>query len=271
MGDIPSASILLCESCGYEIANLPADAPCPECARPARHSHPDRRTGSPWQQRPTIRSWILTNFLMLRHPRRTFDIIQMNSRGRFSLLLINLLLAGLLCALPWIGTLIGDPVRNARDASPLLRYALFLRSTFLGSIAIAFILFALTAIEAYGIMFFGRRRAWRVTPPIAWQICAHASIGWVLAAAFTLLSLAIYLNLSYFGVSGWFDNLNRTSTFLLAAVPLLGFFTGMLVFETLVYTGMRRCRFANAPITPPPTPAAPTPIAPPTSTASNSR
>ncbi|MBX3377217.1 MAG: hypothetical protein KF678_09475 [Phycisphaeraceae bacterium] len=259
MGHIPPASTLLCESCGYEIAGLPASAPCPECARPARDSHPDRRTGSPWQQHPSLRAWVLTNFLMLRHPRRTFDLIQMDSRGRFSLLLINLLLAGLLCTLPWIGTLIGDPARNARDAAPLLRYALFFRSTALGTIAITFILFGLTAIEAYGIMFFGRRRAWRITPDIAWQVCAHASIGWILAALFTLLSLAIYLNLSSFGLSRWFDSLSRTSAFILASVPLAGFFAGMLIFETLVYTGMRRCRFANAPITASPVPTS-TPV-----------
>ncbi|MBI5864346.1 MAG: hypothetical protein HZB38_07550 [Planctomycetes bacterium] len=44
---------LLCESCGYHLANLPEEVNCPECGRPARESLPGFRRLPPMATAPT--------------------------------------------------------------------------------------------------------------------------------------------------------------------------------------------------------------------------
>lgn len=244
MPRIPHESELLCESCGYSIQGL---AGCPECGLPAADSDPSRRTGSPWQSRPSLRSWVTTNVLMLLRPNRVFDRLRMDSCGRRSLMVLNILIAAGLLSLPWTGVLIGDPARAARTASPWAGTLIFLASLAAQVLLVGAALAVLTAIEAAGIRFFGTRRGWRITRAVSWQVCAHASVGWIVAAALTLLALVAWLNFSYFGLTGWLERKGALGTAILAAVPASGFFAGLLVFESLVYFGMRRCKFANAP------------------------
>ncbi len=239
---------LLCESCGYTLDGLPGDGACPECGRAISLSGPAARPGSPWQGTRSIRSWVETNYLMLRRPAAVFDRLRVDRKHLYSLLLVNLLLAGGLLTAPWVGTLIFDPARNARGAAWLSRNAQFTLSLAKGTIGIGGVLLVLTAIEAMGVRFFGRRRGWRITPDIAWQVCAHASIGWVVAAVLTILTLVLWLNLSYFGLSGWMTRRGGWDDLGMAAVPVAGFLAGMLVFEILVYRGILRCRYANAPL-----------------------
>jgi len=243
--NIPDESELLCESCGYIIAGLPGGARCPECGRETARSSALNRIGSPWQARPTLRYWAMTNLLMLARPTRVLDRLRMDPRGARSLLTVNLLVSGLLLSAPWTAVLIGDPARAARGGP--YRSLIFASSLTVQAAAIAGTLALLTAIEARGIRFFGTRRGWRITRNIAWQVCAHASVGWIIAACLTLLSLVVWLNLSSFGLTGWLERRSNAGSSILAVVPLSGFFLGMLVFETLAYIGMRRCRFANAP------------------------
>lgn len=102
----------------------------------------------------------------------------------------------------------------------------------------------LTWIERRGVVFFGKRRGWRVTPAVAWTVCAHAAFGWILAAAF----VALGLHLSAFLATGRpTGNALLPRDIAISWAPLAGFFAGMLVFETLVYVGVRRMRFANPP------------------------
>jgi rRNA maturation protein Nop10 len=243
----PKSPDLLCESCGYTLSGLPADGACPECGRAIASSAPSARPGSPWQTARTGRSWVRTNYLMLRRPGAVFDRLRVDRKHALPLLMVNLLLAGALLAAPWVGTLIGDPARNSRTAEWVWRIVPMARSQLVGTVGVGLALLGLTAIEALGVRFFGRRRGWRITPDIAWQVCAHASVGWVVAAVLTLLSLIVWLNLSYFGLSGWVARRGTWADLSMALIPAAGFLAGMLVFEVLVYRGILRCKYANPP------------------------
>jgi hypothetical protein len=50
----------------------------------------------------------------------------------------------------------------------------------IGAVGLPAALFLLTWIETLGVRFFGKRRGWRVTRPIAWTVCSHAAIGWAI-------------------------------------------------------------------------------------------
>lgn len=238
---------LLCERCGYIIDGLPSSSNCPECGTPVAASFPETRAGSPWQQRPGLRSFITTNWLALRRPGPLFATIRLDVRSGLSLLSINLLFAAVITLAPWSGVRLDDPVRalNRGQTLRFLRAALVFIP--LQVIAIAAILVALTLIEWAGIQFFARRRGARLCPLAAWQVVAHASIGWVIAAASVLLALLLWLNISFFSFFPRLAAALGTSDWATAAIPGAGAVVGLLIFETLVAIGVHRCRFANRP------------------------
>ncbi len=244
MAHINSDSLLLCETCGYSVEELPPDNPCPECGRPIESSDPRHRSGSPWQSRPSVLSWLTTNSLMLWRPGPVLDRLRV-TESRSGLLVVNVLLAGLFIAIIWTGVLIGDPARTARNAPGLLRWLAFAASLSAQTLLVAALLWSLTAIEAAGVRFFGRRRGWRITWPIAWQACSHASVGWLIAVVLSVASHIAWLNITYFGLSGWMQR--RAGDYVQIGVVFAGFFGGLLIFEVLAYRGVRRCRYANIP------------------------
>ena len=67
------AYTLLCERCGYIVDGLPEDGPCPECGCEIAMSLPQRRTGTPWQNRRGLRPVMATGWLVVTQPRRTLD------------------------------------------------------------------------------------------------------------------------------------------------------------------------------------------------------
>ncbi len=238
---------LLCEACGYSIEGLPSGANCPECGTSAASSMPEGRPGSPWQQRRGLIPFLKTNWLVLRRPRQLFRDVRLDVRSGASLLAINLLVAATAILAPWSGVLLDDPIRALRGAHA----ARFLRTALLvvpaQVLAIAAVLLLLTGIEWAGIQFFARRRGARLCRLAAWQVVAHASIGWVVAAMCVFLTLVFRLNLSFFDVFPRLAALAGLSSVASALIPVAGAVAGLLVFESLVAIGVHRCRFANRP------------------------
>lgn len=245
----PSRGVeLLCESCGYAIAGLPESGNCPECGTPILQSLPEARTGSAWQTWTHARTpaplaaWLSTSWRTVRHPGASFRTLRADIRGVVSLLAINLVLAGVFLALPWPGALVFDPARGSRGAAGVvLQFVSLLALT----IFAAAVLLLLTWVECVGIRFFAARRAWCLTPAAAWQVCAHASVGWLAAgpcvwAALLLTSTLAGNTQTIFGIVSVHDLIGGGLVF--TAVLL-----GMLAFEVLVYLGVRQCRFANPP------------------------
>ncbi len=251
---------LLCETCGYGLAGLPETSDCPECGTPIARSLPTQRAGSRWLRRPGLFSWARTNWDVVRHPKTTFRSLQLVGTGWRPFLAINLLIAAFLLVEPYTGTFIGDPLRNARafdNPAAVAGYAFAIISRTAGA---ALLLFGLTWIETLGVRFFAARRGWRITKAAAWQICAHASIGWVLMALLPLLVLALYFSINlFFGseISRWTGRsvdlrpvIGISSTVGevgVVGLTLVAYAAGLVVFESLVYVGVRKCRYGNAP------------------------
>ncbi len=238
---------LLCERCGYPIDGLPAASNCPECGTPTAASMPEARTGSPWQQRAGLRTFLSTNWLVLHRPHELFSSLRLEWRSASALLAVNLLIAAVTVLAPWSGVLLDDPVRAISRGQTLrfLRIALLIIP--LQVLAIAAVLLLLTLIEWAGIQFYARRRGARLGPAAAWQVVTHASIGWVIAAGFMFVTLVLWLNVSFFQVLPSVRSNVGASDWAAAAIPGIGALAGLLVFETLVSIGVRRCRFANRP------------------------
>jgi predicted RNA-binding Zn-ribbon protein involved in translation (DUF1610 family) len=224
-------STRLCEACGYIVEDLPEEV-CPECGTSVPRSRDARRPGTRWQVRPGFRTWIDASWATLRRPTSTFDIVRIDARSSRALLRVNLPVASVSLAVGAARVAGADDVRTLLALSVLF------------SIASVTILMLLTAIEARGVRFFGARRGWRITPAVAATVCGHASIGWVIAGILVLLvttSLPVHLS----PPPGAF----RPYLFFVAWIPIgaIAFIAGMLVFECLVYLGVRRCRYANTP------------------------
>jgi hypothetical protein len=240
----------LCETCGYDLAGTPPSGACPECGRPAAASSPQARPGTAFQRRPGLWSWVTTNWHTLTKPVRTFSQLRIHPRGVVVLMGANLWLAGACLADPWVGTVIGDPARAARDLTEPRQLALYGLMWLAWGLAAGLLLLGLTAIEYAGVRFFAARRGWRLTRAAAWQVCAHASVGWILCGASAIAILAaIQACVRLFRLPlGGVVNLGTvridTADVLLLGGPLLGYAIGLLVFETLVYRGVRACRYA---------------------------
>lgn len=108
---------------------------------------------------------------------------------------------------------------------------------------------AMTQIERIGIEAFGRRRRWRITRQVSLAVCAHASVGWVVAGALVagamLLLAALPHDLRFLPSGGLLRGTRLAGLHVMPVLLGLSGFAGMLVFETLVYFGVRECRFAN--------------------------
>ncbi|MFT3686172.1 MAG: Yip1 family protein [Phycisphaerales bacterium] len=240
---LPDADALLCEHCGYPIAGLSETTPCPECAKPAGESWPGTRPGSRYQNAPKRPGrWFWSTIEILREPRAVFRRVRIEPRSSWPFLFTNLMIAATVAAGGYV-----IATRNLwLDASVAIWIGVF------GGLLL------MTYIETLGLRFYARAasRRWRITPAVAWTVCHHASVGWIVGSAAMALVWATdpagrlleaqwfnaWLTRSFSGqtVNDWYLPLRITQ--MLAPVLI-----GVLAFETLVYLGTRQCRYANSP------------------------
>jgi len=217
-----------CESCGYPLLGLRLEQACPECRRPVRESHPDRRPGLPWQNRLTPLAFLRTATAITARPRRSFARIDPDApRSCARAFAFTLCLAiGLTWFIVW--TL-------ARGRRPEL-----------WAIGAGLVPLIGTYVEALGVTFFSRRRRWRVPWRRAENLCLFAAVGWILPAMI-LLKIALLFETDWIGRHGYWPidllGYRTPETTALALILLAG--VGSLWFETLVWLGVRRIRFAN--------------------------
>jgi hypothetical protein len=230
---------LLCERCGYILEDLDPAANCPECGRPIAQSLPSARTGTPFQNDHTWRGFARHCAMLAREPGGLFSRARFGQRADDSLLYRSVAAASFAALAPPSAVIFANAVRRGEHEAIA---GLLLASLLWGLLAA--LLLVLTAIERAGIVFFAGRRGWRVPSAVARTICANAAPGWIAAAVFlniALLALPGALRLADGAPAPW----RATAIAAAASLPLMGFTAGMLVFETLVYIGVRRCRYAN--------------------------
>ncbi len=219
---------LLCESCGYPLTGLATAGRCPECGQPIAESVPERRPGSAWQRQPSLRSWLATNADAIRRPVVSFRAMRVETERSGLLFVVNITAASLVVALGVSYGLFWDDWLSGCFAALLVAFVVWI------------VLAVLTLIEYGGVQFFGSRSRWRVTPSVAWSVCAHSTVGWLVGAIGGGLAFALWT---------WRINLDRllplAIEFALLILIAAGPMSGLIIFETLVYIGIRRCRFAN--------------------------
>lgn len=245
---------LLCERCGYVLEGLDERGACPECGKPIAESLPSARTGTPFQTSPGLRGFLRQCWSLVRRPAELFAAMRVESDPNALLFFFSSGLAAISLVGP-IGIfalLLGD---SPEDRVIGVTVPLFLWLPFV------FALVFLMWLERVGVVFFSRKRGWRVPRPVAAAICANAAPGWIAAGALVHVGIGLMLliqRITYDLPRGWRPWAETAA----AAMPFLGFIAGMLIFETLVYIGVRRCKYANwverpAPASPAATPAAP--------------
>lgn len=236
---------LLCERCGYVVDGLPRDGPCPECGTPIADSHPDRRPGSPWQQRAGFASWLRTGILMMRHPVRAWAVVRIESTC-VGWAQVNRGIAAALIAVVTSARVMRGLI--GPDAPAPWSWCVWVLAWLVLTFLFAVLLRVLTAIEHRGVRFFGARRGWRVTHTVADTVCAHASVGWLVAGVlFGAGAVFVDSGLARQVTAAIGRPILTPTPWLRYLPPGLGFLAGMLVFEFLVYFGVRHNRFANRP------------------------
>lgn len=242
---------LLCEGCGYPLGDLYEEGACPECGRPIRSSLALARQGSAWQRSPSTFAWLATGWGVLRRPGRTFESIRVGAGESRRLAFINSVLSSLIMiSLPIVRMFLSrhpivpwTPWRFRPLQDPLV-VPMLIAVVMLTTASILL----MTWIESAGVRFFGQRRGKRITPAIAWNVCSHATYGWVIGALlFTLgwsaVDISLYLSRELSGPSLWARYGDGV-----ALLPAAGLFVGMMLFEYRVYQGIAKCRFANTPL-----------------------
>jgi len=237
---------LLCESCGYALGGLDPASACPECGRAIATSLPDRRPGPAYLDRPSLRSWLVYARGALVGGAADRARLRIDGPAARRLLTTNVRLAATapsLGVLTWlIARLLTQPTRELAG-DPVFQFGVIVGLP-VCVLALAPLLRLLTWIERRGIMLFGRRHGWRVTPEVALSVCAHASIGWVVATALATVAVPLGGLVARSSTPmGWRSYLDLAPY----AAPVLAFGVGMIWFELLVFLGVRSCRYANRP------------------------
>lgn len=235
----------LCEACGYLLNGLHIQDHCPECGQAIRRSHPDRRIGTHWQRTGAARPAITA---VLRHPARTFqDAVPEIEQSR-AFKHICLAAAGLLTAFTLLPILVMESAITTGGTGNLSEPALviLIANAGLFGMPVTLLLGFLTAIEKQGIRLFGRLHHRRIDNRVAETIVGHAAAAWSTLPALIAVGWVLGTFLRWLAKAHSWASWELTLTAPYWG-PVAGAFLAMLWFEVVVWSGVRRMRFANPP------------------------
>lgn len=225
----------LCEQCGYPLKGLSPTGTCPECGTPIPESHPDLRTGPAFESGRGPVSYLATAWAVFRHPKRTYRGMRIASSNRAPrlFLAINATLSAVLFVLA-VG------VRPPQDFGELDVLVLLL-----GAAVVFIAVYVLSYIEVLGMTWVCRRRGWRLSIRVAERVAGYATVGWLPSAV--AMGIAVNLAGSDYLQDAW-RAVGGPRVFAVEAAWVFLFLlgvAGMLVFESLVWIGVRQVKFAN--------------------------
>jgi hypothetical protein len=235
---------LLCGRCGYVLEGIVAEGgACPECGKPVAESLPAARPGTAYQRDPRPATFVRTFIAMHESPGREFRLMRVDPRADRALLVRAAVLCGVVCgaAVPltrWLRVAAGVGFHTEKaPIGPALMQALA------GTVIAILGILLLTWIEGLGVVVFSRRRGWRVTHDSARAVCAHAACTWWLAGLGAALGVVGSTRLE---AALWRWTAGTPFDLILPYLaPIAAFTLGMMAFETLVWMGVRECRFIN--------------------------
>jgi hypothetical protein len=211
----------LCEDCGYPLKGLSPQGDCPECGLSIEASSPDLRLG------PSDRDQVDLDLIL--RPKvffRAMSVDGSNSPARWFMLKIVLLIG--LFWLLW-GTAGG--------------YWSLEADLFEAGIVMASI-YVLSYVEVLGVIFFARRRGWRVPFRLSERVVCYAAVGWIPSAIVMGLALDLYMDGD---IDMWMSNLLGVwGTWQSIELLVLIGAVAMLWFELLVWLGVRQTKHANS-------------------------
>lgn len=221
---------LICESCGYPLERIASEYGCPECGKPSTDSDPAARVGQAWDRRFSIKAYLSTwGALLLRpgHAARRHRFSRSNIAPRL-FALGQAMVCGAMVLAAWLGW-------GGTGLSAVLA----------GMVSVKAILLA-TYFEVIGVWWVSRRHGWRVPLRHAERLAAYASVGWPASVILLLLygqmvrqgTIERFINV--FSAAAWAYELTLAASVMALALALM-------LYETLVWQGARRCRWANSP------------------------
>ncbi|MFM9958021.1 MAG: hypothetical protein ACKVZJ_08080 [Phycisphaerales bacterium] len=247
----------LCESCGYDLSDRAAeavdsasafsggeaeallDAPCPECGQRIGDSHPSRRPGSPWQRRGSgvlagVRAWVATVGEVATSPRVCWAGFAPDVRRSLGFLVVT---SGVGAAIPALGLFYS----RFSGISP--------RPGYVGGFFLTgwLLMLSMSLVEFMGIRFFGSRRGWRVDAAVAACVVSHAAVGWLACGVLVALAWQLSNALVWSGRVSIYAVTTPTPVQTNVVALAIALLAGIVSYETLVFFGVRRMKFANAP------------------------
>lgn len=236
---------LLCEGCGYVIEGLPRNNVCPECGRSIESSLPEARIGTIWQRadNPGWREAWQTMRAMLWRPKSIIDTVRIDDHRSWDLLTWCAKVASLISLL-W--TLVACTASLfSGDLQLFLCVCIAMGFVgFIGFVLQGLAIVLLVRIERIGMRFIGARHRWRIDHTVSRVVCAHAAVGWLTGGVLISVSISAL-------IVAMIATSDRKDPYLLPEALFVSYFgswfLGLLHFESLVYLGMRRCRYANRP------------------------
>ncbi|MBK7405967.1 MAG: hypothetical protein IPJ41_15430 [Phycisphaerales bacterium] len=209
------------------------------------------RAGTAWQRKPGVVGWARTNVALLVRPRTTMRAVVVERGRSISFARTNYLVggavlaAGLCVACLRFGWMLHRFLDASHHESWVARAGVMTLVFGIGWALGAAALRLLTWIEFLGIRAFGRVHRARITPTIATAITAHATAGWVVGAVMMLVGLVAGVWLHGVAMRQNVGGVRGALELAPAWIPLLSGLGAILVFDAIVYVGVRQCRFAN--------------------------